>query len=111
MVGNIALQGSQRFVTSGATGKPGGLVVTRKAESGPHTVFHSLAFDCNVNEADTRLWLHAKHATGPKIFILSPDTDTYHIGLPLVRPADEVMVQISKLDKELNLLHLHSPPA
>lgn len=31
-----------------------------------------------------------------------------HIGLPLVRPANEVMVQISKLDKELNLLHLHS---
>ena len=53
----------------------------------------------------TRICLHAKFC---KKFILSPDTDVYHIGLPLLSLTDEVIVQLSRpSDKELNLLNLH----
>ena len=63
-------------------------------------------FKCNSNEADSRIWLHAAHCAGPNIFIVSPDTDVYHIGLPLATESQRILVQISKLDKDLKLLDL-----
>ena len=49
-----------------------------------------------------------KHSAGNKKYILSTDTDVYHIGLPLISQTEELIIQLSKpSDKELNLLHLH----
>ena len=63
----------------------------------------------NAEESDTRIWLHIKHSAGLKKLIQSPDTDTYHIGLPLVTPEMEVVVQLSNPgDRHLRLLHLHT---
>ncbi|XP_078589268.1 uncharacterized protein LOC144869676 isoform X2 [Branchiostoma floridae x Branchiostoma japonicum] len=43
--------------------------------------------DCRSNheESDTRVWLHAASSRYENIMIYSPDTDTYHVGLPIVR--------------------------
>ncbi len=40
----------------------------------------------NAEESDTRVWLHAISSAGSKKLVFSPDTDVYHIGLPLLRP-------------------------
>lgn len=42
------------------------------------------AMQSNTEETDLRIWLHCKHAWGTRKLIYSPDTDVYHIGLPLV---------------------------
>ena len=42
-------------------------------------------FKCTSEEADTRLWFHASKTIHHRIIIISPDTDVYHIGLPLRR--------------------------
>ena len=105
IVSNIQslLRGLQKFVTSGATGTNHALEVTRT--NGKST---SARYSSNVDESDTRIWLHAKFCMGSKTFILSPDTDVYHIGLPLLSSTDEVIAQLSRpSDKELNLLNLH----
>ena len=39
---------------------------------------------CNAEESDTRIWLHVVNSIGMKKLVLSPDTDVYHIGLPLL---------------------------
>ena len=53
---------------------------------------------CNAEETDTRLWLHVKHSAGLNKLVLSPDTDVYHIGLPLVANTDlKVLVKISPI--------------
>ena len=54
------------------------------------------------------LRLHMMKSKGQRILILSPDTDTYHIFLPLVSTGTEVIIQLSGPEaRELNLLHLH----
>ena len=53
---------------------------------------------CEAEEADTRVWLHALRSSGCKKLVCSPDTDVYHIGLPLVSQFQcDVIVQISSL--------------
>ena len=37
----------------------------------------------NAEETDTRLWLHVHHSSATNIYVVSPDTDVYHVGLPL----------------------------
>lgn len=64
---------------------------------------------CNAEEADTRVWLHVVHSVGTKKLLISPDTDVYHIGLPLCN-YDEcvVYVQVSVLTSpNIRLLHLN----
>ena len=39
---------------------------------------------CNAEEADTRVWMHTLNSPGLRKLVLSPDTDVYHIGLPIV---------------------------
>ena len=39
---------------------------------------------CNAEESDTRIWLHVMNSAGNKKLVLSPDTDVYHVGLPIV---------------------------
>ena len=73
--------------------------------AGPYT---SLQYDSDADESDTRIWIHAKHSTGNKKYILSPDTDVYHIGLSLISSTEKIIIQLSRpSDKELNLLNLH----
>lgn len=58
-------------------------------------------------ETNTRIWLHVFNSTAQRMLILSPDTDTYHIGLALLPPVKEVIIQLSSPGaRELNL-HLH----
>ena len=52
-------------------------------------------------EADTRVWLHAKKTTAQTVLVISPDTDTYHIGLGLPWIKDKhVIVQINQLSSK-----------
>ena len=65
-------------------------------------------YNCQAEETDTRLWLHATKCPHQNILILSPDTDVYHIGLPLpcVR-TKQIIVQVSAINsRQLKLLHL-----
>ena len=41
--------------------------------------------ESNSEESNLHIWLHCKHAYG---LIYFPDTDVYHIGLPLVCKRD-----------------------
>ncbi len=105
LVGNIRtfLAEGQKFVTSGATGTLASMVVTKN--EGPYLWS---VIESRVDESDTRLWLHMKHSAGRRKFILSPDTDVYHIGLPLVSAGDSVIIQLSKpSDKDLKLINLN----
>lgn len=60
-------------------------------------------YTCAAEETDTRLWLNVKCTSSSKILIMSPDTDIYHIGLPLQSIANkEIIVQLNKYtSKEL----------
>ena len=51
----------------------------------------------NADEADLRVWLHCKHSCGVNKLIFSPDTDVYHIGLPLMQSFEEchIIIQLS----------------
>ena len=40
-------------------------------------------YTCNSEETDTRMWLHVKQTEQSNILIMSPNTDCYHIGMPL----------------------------
>ena len=46
----------------------------------------------DAKETDTRIWPHVCNSKAQRILILSPDTDTYHIGLPLLFPGKEVII-------------------
>lgn len=66
--------------------------------------FQEEEYTSNAEEADTRVWLHAKHAKGSKKLIL----DVYHIGLTQVDFSScEVIVILSSLGRELKLLHMN----
>ncbi|CAC5404123.1 unnamed protein product [Mytilus coruscus] len=39
----------------------------------------------NQEEGDTRVWLHESQAAASRVIIYSPDTDTFFIGLPIVK--------------------------
>jgi len=106
LVNNIRshLRDGQKFVTSGATENSKSTVVTKN-----EGIYTWSTIESNVDESDTRLWLHLKHSSGRKKFILSPDTDVYHIGLPLISEEDSVIVQLSKpSDKELKLINMNA---
>lgn len=56
----------------------------------------SILFNSNIQEGDSRVWLHAFSCTGDKVLIFSPDNDTYHIGLVLLdkHPNKSVFVAV-----------------
>ena len=63
----------------------------------------------NAEEADTRVWLHAKHSRGERKLIFSPDTDVYHIGLTYTHCTEhDVLVQLSMAGSALKLLQLNN---
>ena len=56
------------------------------------------ALSCNAEEADTctSIWLHVANSADHKKLVLSPDTEVYHIGLPIVAETDlDVLVRLS----------------
>lgn len=65
-------------------------------------------YTCNAEETDTRMWLHAKQAPYERILVISPDTDIYHIGMPLyLTTQKDIIVQINKItSKDLKFFHL-----
>ena len=71
-------------------------------------------YTSNAEETDTRIWVHVRQTECTKITVISPDTDVYHIGLPLVSQSanKEVLVQVSPINskemKFVNLSALHA---
>ena len=65
---------------------------------------------CNAEETDTRIWLHAMHSAGTRKLVLSPDTDVYHIGLPIIAATDlHVIVRLSPFNSiEYRFLNLQA---
>ena len=43
----------------------------------------TLDYKSNAEKTDTRIWLHVHKSTQQRFYIMSPDTDVYHIALPL----------------------------
>ena len=103
------LQVGQKFITAGGfTDSRRGQAILVQHQSSPNEE-HSLA--CNAEEADTRIWVHVIHAGGSTRLVVSPDTDVYHIGLPIIAQYMEldVKMQISKINsKELRILDIKS---
>ena len=91
------LQSGQKFVTAGGfnnENRDKAIFVCTNT-----TPQSDAVLQCNAEEADTRIWLHAVHSAGKKKLVLSPDTDVYHIGLPIVAQTDfDVLVRLSKFN-------------
>ena len=51
-------------------------------------------FNSNAEEADTQIWLHVLRSNSTQILVCSPDTDVFHIGLPIIGTTEHVIVQI-----------------
>ena len=67
------------------------------------------ALASNHEETDSRAWLHALTGSTNNVLIFSPDTDTYHIGLPLLGRNSErkVVVQLSNTYDKHEFLFLN----
>lgn len=64
-------------------------------------------YTCNAEETDTRVWRHVKITECVRILVMSPDTDVYHIGLPLIHRQKEIVIQINTYNcRDLCYLHL-----
>ena len=63
----------------------------------------------DAEESDTRVWFHVVHSLGTKKQLFSPDTDVYHIDLPLLNHCVyDVYVHHSPIiSPEVRLLHLN----
>ena len=102
------LQPQQKFVTSGGfngTLRNQALFTTLNG-----TPQCDNALSSNAEESDTRIWLHVVHSAGHKKLVLSPDTDVYHIGLPIVAGTTfEVLVRLSPFSSlELRILDVQA---
>ena len=104
----LKLKQQQKFVTAG------GFDETERNQAVMVTFNRNPQTDqnlyCNAEESDTRIWLHTIHSYGTKKLILSPDTDVYHIGLPVIATTDlDVLVQLSSFTSvELSLLDIQA---
>lgn len=66
-----------------------------------------LTLKSDAEEADTRVWLHALRSGGTRKLICSPDTDVFHIGLPLIDSTVHVIVQLHAYTSlEYRYLHM-----
>ena len=64
---------------------------------------------CNAEEADTRLWLHAIKSEGRKKLVFSPDTDILFIGLGMVNVLTmDVVIQVNKGASDKKFVHLNA---
>lgn len=104
----LKLKQQQRFVTAGGlegTQRNKALAVIFNKQPQP---VPSLTY--NAEESDTRIWLHTINSYGTRKLILSPDTDVYHIGIPINSQTNlEVFVQLSSFNSiELLLLDVQA---
>lgn len=62
----------------------------------------------NAEESDYRIWLHVLNSAGIRKLVLSPDTDVYHVGMPLIQDTNlEVFIQLNqRTSQELHFLNL-----
>ena len=100
------LQVHQTFITAGGfTGNLVNQAIKVKAVGTPSVV---PALESNAEESDTRIWLHALYSTDTNVLVLSPDTDVYHVGLPLIGNSTlKIIVQLNKFNsRELHLLDM-----
>ena len=100
------LQPQQSLYVAGSF--DGAIVDTAWFVRGGSTAQPDPSFTCNAEETDTRLWLHAKQTKHTRILVLSPDTDVYHIGLPLqCNTQKQIIVQVSAVSsRQMKLLNL-----
>ena len=64
---------------------------------------------CNAEEADTRLWLHAIKSERCKMLVFSPDTDTLFIGQGMVNVLTmDVVIQVGKGASDKKFIHLNA---
>ena len=88
------LRPNQTFVTAGGLKGDCRDKALQVTSGHPPTINHMLS--CNADESDTRIWLHVLHSPGTRKLVLSPDTDVYHIGLPVIAPTNlDVLVRLS----------------
>ena len=63
------------------------------------TIENGIVIDDNLEgnheETDSRIWLHVCKSPFSNILVYSPDTDTYHIGLPFVSANQSVLIQLN----------------
>ena len=75
-------------------------------QSSPHL---APTYYSNAEETDTRIWLHVCQSPLHRFYIFSPDTDVYHIGLPLEHGDKEILIEINATQKRIlslsNLKH------
>lgn len=102
------LRPQQKFVTAG--GLEGSLRNQALFINFNGTPQHDAQLSCNAEECDTRIWLHTINSFGQKKLILSPDTDVYHIGLPIIAETNlDILVQLSSFSSvELRLLDMQA---
>lgn len=102
------LRPRQKFVTAG--GLEGSLKNQALFVTFNGTPQCDAQLTCNAEESDTRIWLHAITLNCQKIYILSPDTDVYHIGLPIITDTHlNVIVRLSPFSSaELRLLNMQA---
>ena len=55
----------------------------------------ALTHQSNAEESDTRIWLHVSQSSMQRFYIFSPDTDVYHIGLPLDNAEKDILIEIN----------------
>ena len=67
-----------------------------------------LKYSNNSEETNTRIWLHVLKSECTQILVVSPDTDVYHIGLPLLtNSGKDIAVQVSAINsKEVRFVNL-----
>ena len=87
----------QRFVTAG--GLNGNLKDQARSVTSSTQPTSDDSLLCNTEESDTRIWLHVVNSAGTRKLVLSPDTDVYHIGLPIIAGTNlECIVRLSSFN-------------
>ena len=102
------LQPQQKFVTAG--GSNGALRNEALFTELNGTPQCDTRVVCNADESDTRIWLHVLNSAGQKKLVLSPETDVYHFGLPIVADTTlDILVRLSPFTSlELRLLDMQA---
>ena len=104
-IAHADLKPGQRVVTCGGFEEPDqGKAL--QAEYEENLVEFSDSYYSLHEESDTLIWHHANKCFEKKITTFSPETDVYHIGLPLLSKLEnkEIFTQIDMLSHE-NIYH------
>ena len=100
------LKPTQRFVTAG--GLQGSMAEKAMFVTHQTEPIVDERLTSNAEESDTRIWLHVLHSAGTRKFVLSPDTDVYHIGMTIIAETQlDIVVRLSPFNSiEQRLLDL-----